>query len=124
MRTTHYLAAALLLAVPALPHERAGCKTLLTLDDVVSSLGKEVRLQPVFSRQQWRGWRVYNVSSSNQLAPLGIREGQMMTHVCAVSANDAFIAKGDICCAADATKSFEITFRDPDGDRTVRIVRR
>jgi hypothetical protein len=125
MRTRLWIPAALLLATSSVfPHEGSGCKTLLTTADLVSSLGKDVTFQAVASGGQWRGWRLYNVSSSDQLAPFGIREGAIMTHVCGVSANDAIRTKGDICCTADATKSLEIRIHGAEGDRTFRIVRR
>jgi hypothetical protein len=100
------------------------CRSYLVSTEAFSSLGTEIRPQPVFSRSGGiRGWRIWGIRSSRQLSAQGLREGTLLTHVCGVAANDIDV-KGSICCDTDAAREYEVTFRLDDDSELKMLVTR
>jgi hypothetical protein len=99
---------AILSAGAAAPKE---CKSMLGIDDVATALGKDVRIQPVFSGGGLMGWRLYNVRASKQLSALGIPEGSLISGLCGVPAREVFANHGEACCPVDVSRQFEATIR-------------
>jgi len=99
------------------------CRSSLTVDDVGRALGKEVRLQPVFSGGGLKGWRVHGAERSTQQSVHSIAAGTLVTHVCGVPARQIFERKGDICCATDTSREFELRVRAA-GKETSLLIKR
>jgi hypothetical protein len=88
-----------------------GCASTLSLLDVTAAMGKDVRLQPVFSAGELKGWRLYGTSNSELLRARGITEGALMTHLCDVPAREIFVNDSEACCAVDVSKQFDVTLQ-------------
>jgi len=73
-------------------------------------MGSGVAIQPVFSASTVKAWRIYNVRNSDQLRAQGIGEGSMLTQVCGVPVGEIHAKGGAICCRADVSREFEVTF--------------
>jgi hypothetical protein len=99
------------------------CPSTLAMKDVAGAMGSEVRIQPVFTDGQLKGWRVFGISTSAQLVAKSIDPNAMLTHVCGVAAPEILVKDGDICCGGDASKQFEVTFRSADKQTRVLIKR-
>src|SRR4051812_35707041 len=84
--------------------------TKLNLNEVAPALGAGVAMQPVFEARTVKGWRIYNLRNSDQLKAQGIGEGTMMTQVCGVPVSEVQAQGAAMCCSADASREFEVTF--------------
>ncbi len=100
-----------------------GCVSTLPLSEVNAAMGQEVRQQPVFASGELKGWRLYGTWNSEQLRARGIREGSLMTHVCAVPAREIFVNDSNACCAIDTSKKFDVTFQRANEEIQVSIDR-
>ena len=107
----------------AAERKSAGCASTVSLQDVTAALGEGVRAQPVFADGGLKGWRVYGTSTSAQLSARGMGEGSMMTHVCGMPAREMFVNEASACCAADASKKFDVTFRRSGEEIQLSIAR-
>jgi hypothetical protein len=99
------------------------CPSTLAMKDVASAMGADVRIQPVFTEGQLRGWRVFGISTSAQLVAKSIDPNAMLTQVCGVAAPVILAKDGDICCSGDASKQFEVTFKSAEKVTKVLIRR-
>jgi len=111
-----------LFGVGACAHKPPSCPNLNSRD-VAPAMGAGVAIQPVFSAGTVKGWRIYNLRSSDQLRAQGIGEGSMLTQVCGVPVGDIHAKDGAICCSADASREFEVTF-DIAGQEKKFMIRR
>jgi hypothetical protein len=115
--------ACILLAMLATGASAHDCMSNLNMADVPAAMGTSVKAQPVFSSDRLKGWRLYGTSDSPLLTAQGITEGALMTHVCGVQANEIRAHGYRVCCNADSSREFEVTFRIADEDRKVLITR-
>jgi hypothetical protein len=99
----------LLSALPADAAKPGQCKALLSIAEVATAMGRDVRIQPVFANGGLKGWRLYQSGASKHLVALGISPGSLMTHLCGVPAREIFANQGDACCPVDVSREFEVT---------------
>jgi hypothetical protein len=107
----------------AAARKSAGCTSTLPLVDVTAAMGEDVRPQPVFTGGELKGWRLYGTWNSAQLRAHGIREGSLMTRVCAVPAREIFVNDANACCEVDTSKKFDVTFQRANDEIQVSINR-
>jgi hypothetical protein len=108
--------------VGACAHKPPACPNLDS-SEVAPAMGAGVAIQPVFAASAVKGWRIYNVRYSDQLRAQGIGDGSMVTHVCGIPVREIHALGGAICCSADVSKEFEVTF-DIAGQEKSFMIRR
>ena len=119
------LTALLLLALSTASATQASgvCRSSLPVTDVISAMGEDIRVQPVFAGGGIRGWRLYGLSRAAQLKAQGIQEGALVTHICGEPAKQIFARGNSACCDTDTSDKIEVTFKIGDGEQKVLIAR-
>src|SRR5688500_20177992 len=67
---------------------REACPASVGVQEIAAALGTDIRIQPVFSPEGLKGWRMYGPGTQEQLQAQGIREGSLMTRICGALARD------------------------------------
>ena len=122
-RTVRALAILTTLTAGASAQQPVSCPSNLTMKEVITALGPDIRAQPVYAGGGIRGWRLYGARQSAQLTAHAINEGTMMTHVCGIGAREILAADLNVCCNPDASREFEATFQVDGTDKKVVIKR-
>jgi hypothetical protein len=99
------------------------CQSSLSIAEAVAAMGEGVVAQPVYAGSGLKGFRLYGTRNSSQLTSQAINPGDLMTHVCGISANEIHAKGGNICCNYDASREFVVSFRIADQERKVLIRR-
>jgi hypothetical protein len=99
------------------------CPVSIGIQEIAAALGTDIRIQPVFSPEGLKGWRLYGVGRQQQPQALGIREGSLMTHICGAIARDVEASGGKVTCKVSTPCQYEVTFNLDGKDRTVLIER-
>jgi hypothetical protein len=115
-------AAAVAQESPPPPQEH--CPASVGITDIAAVLGTDLRIQPVFSPEGLKGWRIYRgAGKQDQMQVLGIPVGSLMTHICGFAARDVEASGGKVTCRSTAPCQYEVTFIVEGKERKVRIER-
>jgi hypothetical protein len=102
---------------------REYCPASVGVREIAAALGTDIRIQPVFSPEGLKGWRLYGVGTQQQPQALGIREGSLMTHICGAIARDVEASGGKVTCKSATPCQYEATFVLEGEERAVVIER-
>ena len=108
----------------AFARESNSCLTTMNMREVPRALGEGVMLQPVYGAKTFRGWRLWGIRKSPQLAAEGLPEGALVSQVCGIAADEIFAEDGHICCGTDAAAEFSLSFQLDDQVKTVLFRRK
>ncbi len=99
------------------------CEPNITLEQAIAAMGPDIRVQPVFSPEGLRGWRLYWSGARERLDSGGIKVGSLMTHVCGVVARDVQASGHSVNCGAIESCQIEVTFQIDGSERRVLLKR-
>jgi hypothetical protein len=102
---------------------REPCPASVGIQEIAAALGTDIRIQPVFSPEGLKGWRMYGPGTQAQLQAQGIREGSLMTRICGAFARDVEASGGKVTCKLATHCQYEVTFEHDGKERTVQIKR-
>jgi hypothetical protein len=112
-------------AVMAQDSPRVGehCPASVGPAEIAAALGPDIRIQPVFSPEGMKGWRIYGVERTEQLRTQGLGEGALITHICGIIARDVDASGGKVACKGATPCQYDVTFTIEGRERTVLIKR-
>jgi hypothetical protein len=113
-----------ILSATAVGQVPADCPATVTVRDVIAAMGEDVRVQPVFSPEGIKGWRIYWGGEIEALRNQAIPVGSMMTHICGVIARDVEANGQSATCKAAKACEIDVTFRMNDGQERKAVFRR
>jgi len=99
--------------VQAADRQHAGCATLLGRDRL-QALMRQLRPQPVFADGKERGWRIYPEKKHSHVAKAGLRQGDLVTHVCGAHTRTLLAIDGPVCCSTPVGETIQVLV-DRDG---------
>jgi hypothetical protein len=104
---------------------RAGehCPASVGPTEIAAAMGPDIRIQPVFSPEGLKGWRIYGVKRTEQLRTQGLGEGALITHICGNLARDVEASGGKVTCKGASPCQYEVTFAIEGKERTVLVKR-
>jgi type II secretory pathway component PulC len=82
----------------------------------------QMRSNPAIRDGEIVGFRIYEKSAPGVLPELGLRSGDLLTHFCGVSFNDAFSAKEAICCTVQEPMPNGVELRVERDGKVIRVV--
>ena len=101
------------------------CPASVGVRDIGAAIGDDFRIQPVFSPEGLKGWRMYRgAGQRDQMQALGIPVGSLMTHICGFAARDVEASGGKVACKIRTPCQYEVTFIVEGRERKALIVRR
>ncbi|MBC8025149.1 MAG: hypothetical protein H7Y89_04105 [Steroidobacteraceae bacterium] len=112
-----------LLAATASAQQPDACEPNVTVAQAIAAMGADIQVQPVFSPQGLKGWRLYWSGARERLDSRGIKVGSLMTHVCGVVAHDVEASGLSVNCSAIASCQIEVTFQVNKAERKVLLKR-
>ncbi len=95
MKTDYFAAAAVLIVLA--PSADASTCVKVPRERFVAFI-EQMRPNPVFRNGETVGYRVYERTSGNKLAALGLKSGDLLTHFCGLPITDVWMGEGDLCC--------------------------
>ena len=99
------------------------CPASVGPTEIAAAMGPDIRIQPTFSPEGLKGWRIYGAKRTEQLRAQGIGEGSLMTHICGVVARDVEASGGKVTCQFATACQYEVTFHLDGKEKTVSIQR-
>jgi hypothetical protein len=101
----------------------AACEPSVKFNQVIAAMGSDIRVQPVFSPEGLKGWRLYWGAAPERLATRGIKAGSLMTHICGFAARDVEASGQSANCGAIESCQIEVSFQVDGAERKVLLKR-